>query len=207
MITRQDSDFVVSVFYAEVMILFKVGDKIVYPHHGAGVVEGVSVMKDNGSKKKHYVLRFPPGDLKVTIPADNYEAIGVREIILRDEVDKVIKVLKQGPSTMPVNWNHRYKKNRDKLRSGDVYQVAEVVRNLTLRNKEKGLSAGEKQMLVQARKILVSELVYALETDREEVELTIDKILDKNGKAKRGNNGTKTADSVIGRAGSKKNMN
>jgi CarD family transcriptional regulator len=148
--------------------MFHVGDVVVYPHHGAGVIEGISEKSVEGETRTYFVLRMCQGNLKVMVPEDNYLQVGLRNIIGKDEVDKVFDVLGEKQSPMPTNWNHRYKKNRDKLRSGDIFQVAEVVRNLTLRDMEKGLSSGEKRMLNQAREILASELMYAVEVEVEE---------------------------------------
>jgi CarD family transcriptional regulator len=147
------------------MRMFCVGDVVVYPHHGAGVIEGISEKDVEGETRKYFVLRMCQGNLKVMVPAESSLQVGLRNIIDRDEVEKVLCVLGEEQSPMPSNWNHRYKKNRDKLRSGDIFQVAEVVRNLTLRDMEKGLSSGEKRMLTQARDILASELMYAVEVE------------------------------------------
>lgn len=148
--------------------MFHVGDVVVYPHHGAGVIEGISEKDVEGEKKTYFVLRMCQGNLKVMVPADNSQQVGLRSVIGEEEVEKVFDILGEKQSPMPSNWNHRYKKNRDKLRSGDIFQVAEVVRNLTLRDIEKGLSSGEKRMLVQAREILASELAYAVRVEAEE---------------------------------------
>jgi CarD family transcriptional regulator len=148
--------------------MFDVGDVVVYPHHGAGVIEGMTEKEVEGETRVYFVLRMCQGNLKVMVPADNSTQVGLRNIIGRDEVDKVFDVLGEEQTPMPTNWNHRYKKNRDKLRSGDIFQVAEVVRNLTLRDMEKGLSSGEKRMLNQAREILASELMYAVDVEASE---------------------------------------
>lgn len=156
--------------------MFDVGDVVVYPHHGAGVIEDISEQQHNGEAKKYFVLRMCQGNLKVLVPAESSEQVGMRSIIGKEDVERVFDVLGEEQSPMPSNWNHRYKKNRDKLRSGDIFQVAEVVRNLTLRDLEKGLSSGEKRMLNQARDILASELMYAVEVEVEEVLQMIEKV-------------------------------
>jgi CarD family transcriptional regulator len=148
--------------------MFGVGDVVVYPHHGAGIIEGISEKSVEGETRIYFVLRMCQGNLKVMVPADNSQQVGLRNVISKKEADKVLGVLAEKQSPMPTNWNHRYKKNRDKLRSGDIFQVAEVVRNLTLRDIEKGLSSGEKRMLNQARDILASELMYAVEVEVDE---------------------------------------
>jgi CarD family transcriptional regulator, regulator of rRNA transcription len=156
--------------------LFNVGDKVVYPHHGAGVVERVETKTIEGEKKKYFILSLCGGDLKITVPEDSTEEVGLRSVIPKCEVKSVFEVLNQEQSQMPSNWNHRYKKNRDKIRSGDVYQVAEVVRNLSIREHEKGLSTGEKRMLNQARQILLSEIIYVLNIDSEKATRMLDEV-------------------------------
>jgi len=156
--------------------MFDVGDVVVYPHHGAGVIEGICEKSVEGETKTYFVLRMCQGNLKVMVPADNTLQVGLRSVISKEEADKVFDILSDKQSPMPSNWNHRYKKNRDKLRSGDIFQVAEVVRNLTLRDIEKGLSSGEKRMLNQARDILASELMYAVEVEVDEAQRMIEEV-------------------------------
>jgi CarD family transcriptional regulator len=157
-------------------MMFQVGDVVVYPHHGAGVIEGISEKDIEGETRMYFELRMCNGNLKVMVPADNSKQVGLRNVIGKDDVDKVLCVLGEAQSPMPNNWNHRYKKNRDKLRSGDVFQVAEVVRNLTLRDINKGLSSGEKRMLNQARDILASELMFAVEVEVDEAVKMIEEV-------------------------------
>lgn len=157
--------------------MFRVGDKVVYPHHGAAVIKGTEEKEVLGEKKKYFVLRLSYGDLTLMVPADNTEAVGIRDVIARDELDKVFKVLRSKECRMPSNWSRRFKTHVEKLRSGDIYQVAEVVRNLSRREQEKGLSAGEKRMLARARQILVSEVIFAAGVDQEEAEKMLDKTL------------------------------
>lgn len=145
--------------------MFNVGDKVVYPHHGAGVVERIETRDCEGERKKYFVLSLCRGDLKITVPEESTTNVGLRSVIPRKEVRSVFEVLGQEQSQMPTNWNHRYKKNRDKIRSGDVYEVAEVVRNLSIRERQKGLSTGEKRMLNQAKQILLSEIIFVLNID------------------------------------------
>ncbi|NLM46262.1 MAG: CarD family transcriptional regulator [Firmicutes bacterium] len=154
---------------------FNVGDKVVYPMHGAGVIEAIEEKEILGERKKYYIMNIPIGDMKVMIPLDNVEQIGLREVIDRDGVQRVFAILKANHSKMSSNWNRRYRANLDKIKSGDIFQVAEVVRNLMYRDKEKGLSTGERKMLESARQILVSELVLAQETTAEDVDNIIDR--------------------------------
>lgn len=156
--------------------MFNVGDKVVYPHHGAGVVERVETKTIEGEKTKYFILSLCGGDLRITVPECSTEEVGLRSVIPRREVKSVFEVLNQEQSQMPTNWNHRYKNNREKIRSGDVYQVAEVVRNLSIRELEKGLSTGEKRMLNQARQILLSEIVYVLNINSEKATSMLEEV-------------------------------
>ena len=142
---------------------FKVGDKVVYPHHGAAVIEGTETIPlPDGGKGKYFVLRMTHGDLLLKVPSDRAEEIGMRYPISKEDVEDVFEVLAKKDVREPTNWSRRFKNHQEKLKSGDVYQVAEVVRNLALRDADKGLSAGEKSMFVKARQVLVSELAFAL---------------------------------------------
>jgi CarD family transcriptional regulator len=156
--------------------LFNVGDKVVYPHHGAGVVERVETKTIEGERKKYFILSLCGGDLRITVPEESTAEVGLRSVIPKREVKSVFDVLNQEQSQMPSNWNHRYKKNRDKIRSGDVYEVAEVVRNLSIREHEKGLSTGEKRMLSQARQILLSEIIYVLNIESDKAARMLDEV-------------------------------
>uniref|UniRef100_A0A7C2IFD0 CarD family transcriptional regulator n=1 Tax=Ammonifex degensii TaxID=42838 RepID=A0A7C2IFD0_9THEO len=155
--------------------MFKIGDKVVYPMHGAGVIEAIEEKEILGERKEYYVLRLPVGNMKVMIPIANGEEIGLRQVIDKREVQKILKVLKSSSGTMPNNWNHRYRINLEKIKSGNVYAVAEVVRNLARREREKGLSSGEKRMLETAKQILISELVLATELEEEKARRLLDK--------------------------------
>lgn len=157
--------------------MFNIGDRVVYPMHGAGTIEGVEEREILGKTHRYYVLRLPIGDMKVMIPVDNTEGIGLRDVIGSEEVDKVMVVLKQECTAMSTNWNRRYRSNLEKIKSGDVYEVADVVRNLAAREKEKGLSTGERKMLDSAKEILISELILAKNWDREKTVLTLDAVL------------------------------
>jgi CarD family transcriptional regulator len=152
------------------MSSFDVGDKVVYPHHGAAVIEKREKKEVFGESREYLVLRVAYGDLTLMVPCDNTEEVGLREVINDEEVEEVFAVLRKKEARMPTNWSRRYKNHVEKLKSGDVYQVAEVVRNLSIRDKDKGLSAGEKRMLQKARQILVSELTFAINVSEEEAE-------------------------------------
>lgn len=156
---------------------FRVGDRVVYPHHGAAIIQGLEEKEIYGEKRQYFILRLAYGDLTLMVPTDNTEEVGIRDVIARKELDKVFKVLKAKECRMPSNWSRRFKTHVEKLRSGDIYQVAEVVRNLARREKEKGLSAGEKRMLSRARQILVSEVTFAADVEEDEAEKMLDKVL------------------------------
>ena len=153
--------------------MFNIGDKIVYPMHGAGVIDSIEEKDILGEKQAYYILRMP-GEVKVMVPVDKAEQVGVRNIIDKTSADKVFSVLSQDETEMEKNWNKRYRDNMDKLKSGDIYEIADVVRNLSFKQKEKGLSTGEKKMLVNAKQILVSELVLAEQEDLDNIELLVE---------------------------------
>ncbi len=161
---------------------FEVGDKVVYPHHGAATIERLEKVSDPlGVRRDYLVLRLAYGELTLKVPADNAAEIGLRDVINDEEVEEVFAVLRKREARMPTNWSRRFKNHVEKLKSGDIYQVAEVVRNLTIRERDKGLSAGEKRMLGKARQILVSELTFALNVDEDTAEMKLDEVLGKTG--------------------------
>ena len=141
---------------------FKVGDRVVYPHHGAAVIEKKEKREIDGAKIDFFVLRMANNDLIISVPVSKAEEVGMRPPISAEDVDDLFQLLGKKDVREPTNWSRRFKNHQEKLKSGDVYQVAEVVRNLALREVSKGLSAGEKSMLVKARQVLVSELSFAL---------------------------------------------
>ncbi len=154
--------------------MYNVGDNVVYPMHGAGVIVAIEEREVLGEKQKYYIMALPIGDMKVMIPMNSVENLGVRQVIGDEEVARVYEILQQEKSAMSTNWNRRYRANMEKIKSGDVFEVAEVVRNLTIRDNVKGLSTGEKKMLDTARQILVSELVIAQNSTEEDIMETID---------------------------------
>ena len=156
---------------------YRVGDTVVYPHHGAAVIEKREKRSLQGEERDYLVLRLTYGDLTLMVPADATDEVGLRSVVSKKEVEQVMDVLKARDGSMPTNWSRRFKANYEKLRSGDIFQVAEVVRNLSLREQEKGLSAGEKRMLTKAKQILVSELAAAIKKPDEETEALIDELL------------------------------
>lgn len=153
--------------------MFNVGDKIVYPMHGAGTIDSIEEKNILGENQAYYIIKMP-GEVKVMVPTAKAEQIGVRSVIGKEEAEKVISILGEDETQMSQNWNKRYRDNMEKMKSGDVYEIADVVRNLAFKQKEKGLSTGEKKMLSNAKQILVSELVLAEHASQEEVEELID---------------------------------
>ena len=155
--------------------MFAVGDKIVYPMHGAGIIEQIEEKKILGETREYYVLRVPCGDMKIMIPVDNSKDIGVRAIVSDEELALVIQTLQGRSTEMSTNWNRRYRENMEKLKTGDVIEVAEVVRNLTRTDRERKLSTGEKKMLSNAKQILLSEIILIKDIDMVEAADIVDK--------------------------------
>jgi CarD family transcriptional regulator len=167
-----------------VNIDFEVGDNVVYPHHGAGKVLKKELRKMFGDEREYLTIKILHNDMTVMVPCENAGIAGLRRVIDEETVKKVLAVLEDDVSEMPKNWNRRFKHNRDKIKTGDIYELAEVVRNLALREHEKGLSTGEKQMFTRAKKILASELMYALEKDEDEAEAYLDDLLANSASSK-----------------------
>jgi CarD family transcriptional regulator len=153
--------------------MYKIGDKIVYPMHGAGIIEQIEQKVILGERREYYVLRVPCGDMKIMIPVDKSDDIGVRSVISEHEMHDVLAILRAESTEMSANWNRRYRENTDKLKTGDAREVAEVLRNLLRTDREKTLSTGEKKMLSSARQILVSEMILASDLDPAEADKLI----------------------------------
>ena len=158
-------------------IEFELGDNVVYPHHGAGQVLKKERRKMFGEEREYLTIKILHNDMTVMVPCENAGVAGLRRVIDEETVKKVLAVLSDDVSEMPKNWNRRFKHNRDKIKTGDIYELAEVVRNLAIREFDKGLSTGEKQMFTRAKKILASELMYALDKNEEEAEEYLDTLL------------------------------
>ncbi|WP_098469544.1 CarD family transcriptional regulator [Serinibacter salmoneus] len=156
---------------------FEVGETVVYPHHGAALIEKISTRVLRGEEKMYLTLKIAQGDLTIEVPAENVDLVGVRDVVDGDGLDRVFEVLRAEVSEEPTNWSRRYKANVEKIASGDVIRVAEVVRDLSRRDKGRGLSAGEKRLLTRARQILVSELALAEKTEEERAEAKLDELL------------------------------
>ena len=156
---------------------FKVGDTDVYPHHGAATIQAIEMRTVKGTEKEYLVLKVSQGDLTVKVPAENAEYVGVRDVVDRAGLDKVFEVLRTEHAEEPTNWSRRYKANGEKLASGDVNKVAEVVRDLWRRDLDRGLSAGEKRMLSKARQVLVGELALAERSDEDGADALLEEVL------------------------------
>jgi len=153
--------------------MYKIGDKVVYPMHGAGVIEGIEEKEILGEIQSYYILSLPIKNMRVMLPVNNIEGLGLREVIDSSQVDVVMKMLAEEQTEMHSNWNRRYRDNMEKVKTGDIIEVTEVVRNLLIMDKEKGLSTGERKMLANTKQILVSELILAKGLDELEVERLI----------------------------------
>src|SRR5213596_1303829 len=158
-------------------IEFECGDNVVYPHHGAGKVLKKERRKMFGEEREYLTIKILHNDMTVMVPCENASVAGLRRVIDEETVEKVLAVLRDDVSEMPKNWNRRFKHNRDKIKTGDIYELSEVVRNLAIRESEKGLSTGEKQMYTRAKKILASELMYALEMEEDEAEGHLEELI------------------------------
>ena len=163
---------------------YKVGDKVVYPHHGAGKVLKKEKKEVLGAVREYLTIKILHNDMTVMVPTDSAGRAGLRRVIGESAVKQVLSVLRDDISQMPKNWNRRFKHNRDKMKTGDIFELAEVVRNLAIRDFEKGLSTGEKQMFTRAKKILSSELMYALDMDESDAEAYLDQLLEDTNQAR-----------------------
>lgn len=160
--------------------MFNLGDKVVYPMHGAGVIETLESKEILGEVKSYYVLKMPIGEMKLMIPVDNVNNIGLRNIIDKSLVEGVYDILKQAAVLNDSNWNKRYRDNMVKMKTGDIFEVAQVVRDLTYRDREKGLSTGEKKMLVSAKQMLVSEISLSTDADSNGIQEYLESIINKD---------------------------
>ena len=160
--------------------MFEIGDKVVYPIHGAGIIVDVERKEVLGEFREYYILQMPINDMKVMIPVGTMKEVGIREIMDQGEMDEVMEVLKNDPPTkMPKNWNRRYRFNMDRIKSGDVKEIARVVKSLELLDAQKSLSTGERKLLNNAKQILISEMVLVYDLSAEEVtEAILHAILD-----------------------------
>lgn len=157
--------------------MFQIGDKVVHPMHGAGIVDSIVQKKVNGVMRDYYVLKLPVRAMVVMVPTENCEEIGVRPIVDREQADRVLAAIPDIQVEMTQNWNRRYRENMERLKSGDLLEVARVVKGLMLRDVDKGLSTGERKMLHSAKQILISEIVMCQSSSYEDVEARINSAL------------------------------
>ena len=158
-------------------MIFQIGDKIVHPMHGAGIVDGIVERKLNGVVRSDYSLKRPVGGMLVMIPTDTCDDIGVRPIVTPEAADAVIEAIPDIQVEMASNWNQRYRENMLRLKSGNLLEVARVVKGLFQRDEDRGLSTGERKMLHSAKQILISEIVLSQSSSYEEVEARINHAL------------------------------
>ncbi len=154
--------------------MFTIGEKIVYPMHGAGVIETIEEKKILGESRRYYILKLSCSDIKIMIPVDTSDDIGVRTIVSEEKLISVFEILHSNSSIMSANWNRRYRENMDKLKTGEIEEVAEVVRDLTRCERDKKLSTGEKKMLINANQILVSEIILVRDIDQDAATAIVD---------------------------------
>jgi len=157
--------------------VFQVGDKVVYPMLGAGIIEAIEEREVLGERKRYYVLRLPVADMRVMVPCDGPQKAGMRAVMSEQVFQQVLQVLRSRTREAEGNWSHRYRTNMEKIRSGDVLALAEVVRTLSQRDREKGLSTGERKMLDSARQILLSEIVLTRGLELEQANSLLDRVL------------------------------
>lgn len=159
--------------------MFKVGDHVFYPMHGAGTINSVDEREVLGNKVSYYTISLP-NEIKVMVPVENAESVGLRPIINEEDAMKVLGILESDITEMPDNWNKRYNENRDRLKTGDIYEIADIYRNLSLINREKNLSTGEKKMLLNAKQVLISELALSIDQPFNVIQERIEKKLEDN---------------------------
>jgi CarD family transcriptional regulator len=181
--------------------VYEVGDKVVYPHHGAGKIVMKEVKEVLGQHREYLTIEILYNEMTVMVPTENADRAGLRRVIGDKEVKEVLDVLRDAGTQMPKNWNRRFKHNRDKIKTGDIFELAEVVRNLSIRDIDKGLSTGEKQMFGRAKKILASELMYARDMEEDEATEFLDDLLEEVGRtrlAAGGSGDEELADDAVG---------
>lgn len=157
--------------------MFNIGDKILYPIHGAGVIESIEEREVLGKKNKYYIMRIPLNGMQLMIPIDNIEALGIRGIIDKKGADKVLEIISEVPTEMNKVWTKRYRENESKIKAGNIFEIADIVRNLIVLDRLKKLSTGEKRILANAKDILISELMLVFDMEGKQVEQLLDEIV------------------------------
>ena len=158
--------------------MYKIGDSVVYPMHGAGVIEDIEQKEILGKMQSYYVMRMPIGDMKVMVPMDNAVEIGMRDVICKAQAEKVLESFRTSETDVIQNWSKRFRDNMGRIKSGDIFEVCGVVKSLMLRDRQKGLSTGERKMLSNAKQILISEIVVATGVTHEEIEQRLANMID-----------------------------
>lgn len=154
--------------------MFKIGDKIVYPMHGAGIIDSVETKEFLGEEKEYFILKMPIGNMDISIPKANINKMNIRDVISKKEGEEILAILEQDPKDLNSNWNLRYRENQEILKTGDIFKIANMVRDLVALDDYKGLSTTEKKLLNRARRIMASELVMSGSLERDEAEKMID---------------------------------
>lgn len=154
--------------------MFKIGDKIVYPMHGAGIIDSVETKEFLGEEKEYFILKMPIGNMDISIPKANINKMNIRDVISKKEGEEILAILEEDPEELNSNWNLRYRKNQEILRTGDIFKIANMVRDLVALDDDKGLSTTEKKLLNRARRIMASELVMSGSLEKDEAEKMID---------------------------------
>lgn len=154
--------------------MFKIGDKIVYPMHGAGIIDSVETKEFLGEEKEYFILKMPIGNMDISIPKSNINKMNIRDVISKEEGEEILAILEEDPEILNSNWNVRYRKNQEVLKTGDIFKIANMVRDLVALDNDKGLSTTEKKLLNRARRIMASELVMSGSLEKNEAEKMID---------------------------------
>ena len=157
--------------------MYLIGDKVVHPMHGAGVIEGITEERISGRKASYYVFRMPVGGLVLKIPTENCGTIGVRGLSSTEQIDAVIACIPEMDAEMTANWNHRYRENMQRIKSGDLMEVARVIKGLMWRDAQRSLSNGERKMLHTAKQILISEIVLVQQRTYQEAEACLNETI------------------------------
>ena len=158
--------------------MYKIGDSVVYPMHGAGVIEDIEQKEILGKMQSYYVMRMPIGDMKVMVPMDNAVEIGMRDVICKAQAEKVLESFRTSETDVIQNWSKRFRDNMGRIKSGDIFEVSSGVKSLMLRDRQKGLSTGERKMLSNAKQILISEIVVATGVTHDEIEQRLANMID-----------------------------
>lgn len=158
--------------------MYNIGDSVVYPTHGAGVIEDIEVKEVLGKEQSYYVMRIPIGDMKVMIPMANAKEIGMRDVIDKDKAEEVMRAFRSVETDVIQNWSKRFRDNMVRIKSGNIFEVSAVVKSLMLRDRQKGLSTGERKMLSNAKQIMISEIVVATGNDRDSIEKRLSGMID-----------------------------